>query len=382
MKYWTDVAIIGGGMIGCSIAYFLQKGGRDVTIFDKGDIGAQASSAAAGLLAPIRPLLKRDVFKNFQLAGMRRLASLISELEEISGIQIEYEQTGTLRILPADSLTQVYEWARAWQQMGFRMDILLPDEVYQREPLLFPEIPGAICIADEAQVNPTKLMQAYAQAATKAGAVLHSQTEIVGIQRSDVGRKVTGIYTEHGNLFSCNHIILAAGAWSAQCGKWFNLSLPIYPVRGEIIALQQPTPPIRHMIFDEGIYDKDIYIAPKPNGTVLVGATKAEVGFDTAVSANGALHLLRVATQLVPALGNSSIHHMWAGLRPKSRTSVPLLGVAPPWENVTIASGHGGFGVTLSAITGESIAELIIRGQIPEILQPFAPKEENQDLNP
>jgi glycine oxidase len=382
MKCSTDVAIIGGGMIGCSIAYFLQKRGRDVTVFDKGDIGAQASSAAAGLLAPIRPLSKRDIFKSFQLAGMTRLASLIPELEAYSGIQIEYEQTGTLRVLPADSLAQAYEWAGTWKHMGIRIDVLTSEEVYQQEPLLAPGILGAISIADEAQVNPTTLVQAYAQAAVKAGAVLRSRTEIIGIQRSDTDRKVTGIFTERGDLFSCNHIILAAGAWSAQCGKWFNLSLPIYPVRGEIIALKQPTPPIRHMIFDEGIYDKDLYIAPKPNGTVLVGATKAEVGFDTAVSAKGVLHLLHVATQLVPALGNSSLHHMWAGLRPKSRTSVPLLGTAPSWENVTIASGHGGFGVTLSAITGESIAELIIRGQVPELLHPFAPKEGCQDLNP
>ncbi len=153
MKCSTDVAIIGGGMIGCSIAYFLQKCGRDVTVFDKGAIGAQASGAAAGLLAPIRPLLKRDVFKDFKIAGMTRLASLIPELEAESGIQIEYEQTGTLRILPAASLTQVYEWARIWKHMGFRIDVLSSEEVSQREPLLFPGIPGAVSIADDAQVT-------------------------------------------------------------------------------------------------------------------------------------------------------------------------------------------------------------------------------------
>jgi glycine oxidase len=139
-------------------------------------------------------------------------------------------------------------------------------------------------------------------------------------------------------------------------------------------------PPLQGPERRKGIYDQDIYIAPKPNGTVLVGATKAEVGFYTAVSAKGVLHLLSVAMQLVPALENSSIHHMWAELRPKSRTSVPLLGTAPQWENVTIASGHGGFGVTLSAITGECIAELIIRGQVPELLRSFVPKEEYQGL--
>jgi FAD dependent oxidoreductase len=147
-------------------------------------------------------------------------------------------------------------------------------------------------------------------------------------------------------------------------------------VRGEIVALHQPPTPLRTIIFDEGVWDEDIYIAPKPDGTVIIGATKADVGFDTSVSAGGVQHLLDVAIKLLPALANCQIARMWACLRPKTPDSRPLLGPLPGWSNVTVASGHGGFGVTLSIVTGEAIAELVATGQIPEIIRPFAPQGE------
>ena len=157
-------------------------------------------------------------------------------------------------------------------------------------------------------------------------------------------------------------------------------------MRGEIVALQQPSPSVRHIVFDEGIFDEDIYIAPKQDGTVIVGATKADVGFDTAVSAGGVQHLLDVATRLLPALAQCPIVRMWAGLRPKTPDSRPLLGPVPGWHNVTVASGHGGFGITLSVITGETIAELVTTGQDPAIIYPFAPEVDsstpNRDLTP
>ena len=125
-------------------------------------------------------------------------------------------------------------------------------------------------------------------------------------------------------------------------------------------------PAIRRIIFHEGIYDEDNYIAPRPNDVVIVGATKDEVGFDITVTAGGALHLISSATRLIPTLSSYPIIHMWAGLRPKGKQSYPLIGQVPSWENVTVASGHGGFGILLSAITGEAVSELITRGQLPE----------------
>ena len=138
--------------------------------------------------------------------------------------------------------------------------------------------------------------------------------------------------------------------------------------------MQQPSRPIKHIIFDEGLYDEDIYIAPKPNNGLIIGATKADVGFDTSVTAGEILHLLDVGTRLVPALKQCSITRMWAGLRPKTPNSRPLLGSVPGWENVFVASGHGGFGIMLSTITGETLAEQIATGRVPDIICPFQPE--------
>lgn len=370
MKHSTDVLIVGGGIIGCAIAYFLRKKGIDVMVLDKGDIGGQTSSAAAGLLAPIQPLGEVDAFKKFQIAGVERLTTLIPELEEVSGVRTDYERTGTLRILSQDNLVPYQTWAEEWQRKGFQIEVLTAEETYQREPLLLSSISGAIHIADEAQVAPVQLVKAFWQGALNLGANIHDHVEVSGIQTSSDGKRITGICTADGEVVCCEHLILAVGVWTAQCGMWLNASLAVHPVRGEIVALQQPSSPIRHIIFDG-----DIYIAPKPNGTVIIGGTKAEVGFDTSVSAGGTLQLLQVATKLVPELATCSVQRMWAGLRPKTPTSHPLLGPIPSWENATVASGHGGFGVMLSAITGESIATLIETGTTPQAISPFAPQE-------
>ncbi len=375
MKHSADVLIVGGGIIGCSIAYFLRKQGVEVIVLEKGKIGDQASSAAAGLLAPIRPLAQRDAFKALQLTGLARFSSSVPELEAASGINVGYEVTGTLRLLPAEKIVPAQAWAEAWRQAGYCIEVLTPAEAYQREPLLFAGLHGAVSIADEAQVVPVQLVEAYAQAALNLGALLYTHTEVVALQRAEAENRITGVWTNRGDLLSCNQLVIAAGAWSARCGTWLDVVLPVRPVRGELLALEQPSPPVRHIIFDEGIVDEDIYLAPKPNGILVVGATKGDVGFNTSVTAEGALHLLTVATQLLPALARCSTHRMWAGLRPKTPDSRPLLGPIPFWGNVTIASGHGGFGILLSAITGETIAELVTTGQVPEIIRPFVPKE-------
>lgn len=379
MKRSTDVIIIGAGLIGCSIAYFLRKQGVEVIVLEQGDIGAGASSAAAGLLAPLRPLSQMDPFKALQLAGLARFAAFVPELEAASGINVGYEQTGTLRLLPAEKIAATQTWAEAWRRAGYHIEVLTPDEVYEHEPLLSARLHSAVSIGEEAQVVPVQLVQAYAQAALQLGDLLYAHTKVVAFQQDEIEHRVAGVWTDLGDLLTCKKLVIAAGAWSVHCARWLDVTLPVRPVRGELIALEQPLQPLRHIIFDEGVVDQDIYLAPKPNGTIVIGATKSEVGFDTSVSAGGVLHLLEVATRLLPALAFCSIGRMCAGLRPKTPDSRPILGPLPSWKNVIIASGHGGFGVLLSTITGETISELVVTGQTPEIIQSFVPKEDNAD---
>ncbi len=365
MKTTTDILIVGGGVIGCAIAYYLRKAGADVVVIDAGEIGAEASSAAAGLLAPLGPLSGPNPFADLLLAGFALFPSLVPELEEASGIHLEYEQTGSLRVVrDAKHIPNLRKRMKAWQPLGLQMYWLTREEARQREPLLSPGISAAIYVPEESQIRAPHVVQAYAQAAANKGAVLYPHKLVAGITKHNA--RVTGVQTTQGESIPCNHLVIATGAWSARCGEWLNITLPVKPQRGQMLALRQPSPPLHHIIFGEAAY-----LAPKKDETIVVGATKDEVSFDKHLTAGGVAWLLNTAIRLAPSLENSAIDRLWTGLRPKTPDQHPILGPAPGWENVTLATGHGSVGVMLSAITGQTVTELVMTGQVPEIVRSF-----------
>jgi glycine oxidase len=370
MKHSTNILIIGGGIIGCSIAYHLRKLNITVTVLDQGEIGAQASSAAAGLLAPLGPLSGPGPLADLVLASFSLFPSFVPELEDISGISVEYERTGALRVVRNPKrVTNLRKRMQAWQPLGLQMYWLSGDEARRREPLLAPGICAAIYVPEESQINAPLLTKAYATAARNLGATLLSHTGITGIQHHNA--KVTAVITSTGQTIPCDHLIIASGAWAAQISNWLNFSLPVTPQRGQLLSLKQPSPPsppLRHIIFGEAAY-----LAPKANSTIIVGATKEDVGFDIHVTPSGIAWLLNTATNLTPALQHCSLQATWAGLRPKTPDTQPILGPAPNWQNVTLATGHNSIGILLSAITGQTIAELVATGQTPKLIHPFSP---------
>jgi glycine oxidase len=220
-------------------------------------------------------------------------------------------------------------------------------------------------VPEESQIRAPLVVQAFAQAATNKGATFYNHKQITGISQRN--SRVTGIQTSQGESIACNHLVIATGAWAAHCGEWLNISLPVRPQRGQLLALRQPSPPLRHIIFGEAAY-----LASKKDGTIIVGATKDEMGFDKHLTAGGVAWLLNRAIHLAPSLESSAIDRLWTGLRPKTPDQHPILGPAPGWENVSLAAGHGSVGILLSAITGQAITELVTTGQVPEIVRPFS----------
>ncbi len=366
MQSTTEVVIVGGGVIGCAIAYYLRKSGVDVAVLDRGEIGAEASSAAAGLLAPLGSLSGPGAFADLLLASFNLFPALVPELEDASGIKMEFEQTGALRIVRnAKHIPNLRKRMKAWQPLGLQMHWLTGDEARQREPLLAPDVCAAIYVPEESQIKASHVVKAFSLAAANLGATMYSHREITGIQRNNA--TVTGVYTSQGERITCNHLILATGAWAARCGEWLHVDLPVSPQRGQILSLHQPTPPLRYIIFGEAAY-----LTPKSENTVIVGATKEEAGFEKKLTASGVAWLLNTAIRMVPSFESSPIDRMWAGLRPRTPDNQPILGPAPGWENVMLAVGHGSVGIMLSAITGKTIAESIVQGEVPQIVQPFA----------
>jgi glycine oxidase len=365
MKQTTDVAIVGGGIIGCAIAYNLRKAGAEVTLLERGEIGAQASSAAAGLLAPLGPLPGPGPLADLLLASFAMFPTLVPELEEASGLDLDYERSGALRtVRNPKRVPNLQKRMDAWKPLGLQMHWLSGDEARKLEPLLSPDISAAIYVPEESQIQASTLVNAFARAANNAGATLLNHTEVIDLQR-DCDR-ITGVWTGQDEIINCKHLILATGAWAGCYDEWLDLVLPVFPLRGQILAYQQPTTSIGHIIFGEAAY-----LAPRGN-SVIVGATKEDVGFDTSITDQGQSWLVETATRLVPSLNQSSIQRAWAGLRPKTPDAWPILGPAPQWENVTLATGHNSVGIILSAITGQMIAECVARSYVPDIIHPFS----------
>jgi glycine oxidase len=366
MNQTTDVVIIGGGVIGCSIAYQLSKTGVQVSILEREEIAAEASSAAAGLLAPDMVLTGPEVVANLFLASWSMTAEIIAEIEAMSDTQVEYFQTGVLHVLrKEDDQSALQGFADIWQVQGSDVKWITVDQVYEYEPLLHRMFDAALYVPEAASIRPRLMTKAYAEAARRSGAKFYERTEVTGFQQ--VSGKVIGIQTAQGQTIHCDCAVIATGAWSAQIGSWLGLTIPVFPARGQILSLRQPEAPLKYTIIGNGIY-----IVPKIDNTVYVGATVEQAGFDKSNTAGGIAWLLSSAIQLVPRLEQAAIVDIWSGLRPWSQDSYPILGRAPGWENVILATGHGPGGFELSAITGKTIAELITTGQTPVLIQPFS----------
>jgi glycine oxidase len=360
-----EVVIIGAGVIGCSIAYQLSKAGIKVSVLERDEIAAEASRAAAGLISPGEVLTEPKAVADLFLASWSMTAGVIEEIEAASGVQVEYFQTGALHVLKdVGDQTALRSYARIWQEQGSDVQWLNGDQISQYEPLLDQSFDIALYVSDTVSIRPRLMTRAFAEAARKYGANFLEHTEVTGLrQQSD---KVTGVETAQGQTIACDCIVIAAGPWSQQAGSWLGLNVPVFPARGQILSLRQPEMPLKHTIIGNGIY-----IVPKIDHTIYVGATIERAGFDKSNTAGGIANLLSSAIQLVPELEHATIVDMWSGLRPWSQDSYPILGKAPGWENVVLATGHGPGGFELSAITGKTIAELITSGQTPALIRPF-----------
>jgi len=372
MRQSADVVILGGGVIGCAIAYYLSKQQVDVLVVERGEIGVQdsgqASPVAAGIFSLLKPFAKMDAYVDLLLASRTLFPSLVAEIQPISGIDVEYTPTSTLRTSRKASprtTERLQHWTTQRLAEGLHVQMLSNEEVHDLEPLLSSEIVAATLIAQEGQVRASRYINALQRAAMNNGAIFQEQTEVVDIEYQE--KRIRGIVTAHGEHITCKQLVLASGAWAADCGKWLDLTLPVIPQKGQLLALRQPSDPIHHIIIGYGIY-----LAPKEDNTIIVGATQEEVGFDARVTVEGMQTLLQAAVSLVPALRQCEIGHMWAGLRPKTPDNNPILGRVQGCDNLILAVGHNSFGVLLSAITGQTIAELIMTEQIPKLIQPFA----------
>lgn len=359
-----DVLVVGGGVIGCSITYFLARAGHRVTLLERDDLAAHASGAAAGMLAPICEATDDGPFFALSVRSLGMFPDLVHELRELSGVDPQFVPSGILRVAESASEAAHLE-AQATRLAHFGLEWLSPEAARHREPLLAPDLHGALWSPREAHVFSPLMTLAYARAASTLGATLETGSPVVGLLRA--GERVTGVRTPQGDR-PAGRVILCSGAWTRFLGAELGIELPIAPVRGQILSLDGPRPPMRSIVWGEGAY-----LVPKLSGQVVVGATQEHAGYDCRTTAEGIGKLLHAAPRYVPALAKATFRLAWAGLRPDTPDHLPILGALPGLTGVAVAAGHFRNGVLLSPITGFLVQKLLESGSLPAEAAAFAP---------
>ena len=353
-----DVAIVGGGVIGCATAWYLARGGARVELFESGPLGGEATAASAGILAPLAESIAPGPFVELAVAGLRAFEEDILTLQEESGLDPEYRAGGVLRLAVNEADARVLREAASWQanaQLDLRW--LDPRQVASLEPGL-AACAGGLLSPREGHVNPPRLTAALAAAAAQCGAVLreHSAAPLPWVE----GGRLRGL-TVGGERRPAGTVALAAGAWSGSWADALGLRIPVRPVKGQMLLLRAVPPPVRHVVFaGHG------YLVPRVDGTVYVGATQEEAGYDRRVTAAALHELTALAAALAPALADAELVRAGAGLRPGTADGLPVLGPAPGIAGLILAAGHFRNGVLMSLVTGRIVAALA-SGRAPEV---------------
>jgi glycine oxidase len=344
------VLVVGGGIIGCAAAYELAKAGCDVSLFERATPGAEASSAAAGLLSALGESPDTN-FAQVALASWRLYPEVVRELQERTGIDVEYVTRGTLYPRAAALSRRDAEARNANKELG--VELLEGAAVQALEPALSPRIQHALFVKGDHWLNNEKLVLAYAQAAAAVGVALHTGCNVSRLVVD--GGRARGLVTE-GERFEGDAVLLAAGAWSSELLSALGASLRIEPRRGQMIALAHVPPALTYCVHGE------VYVIPRPSGELLIGATVERAGFQRAVTAEGIAGLLRAAIELVPALRDLPIARTWCGFRPWAPDSLPVLGPWPGIEGLFVATGHFRNGILLAPITARLMADWVTSG--------------------
>lgn len=362
----TDVVIVGGGVIGLSIAYALTREGVSPTVLDRGELGRAASWAGAGIISPGSRRPGRDPVSLLRSRSARLYPEWSAMLAEETGLDNGYRRSGGVDVARNDEeAAELSASAGRWEAEGIAFERIEPPDFPRIEPALNPSLHSAYFLPDRAQVRNPRHVRALAEAAGRRGAILRPGLGAEGFRV--VGGRVVAVETAEGPI-SCGGAVVAAGPWSGALLAGAGLDVPTPPIKGQIV-LFRPDRPILSRIVEHGAK----YLVPREDGRILAGATEEEAGFDTRPTAEGVAGLIAEAWELCPALLRTEIERTWAGLRPGSLDGRPLLGRAPGVANLLVATGHRRAGLQLSPGTAEAVADLIL-GRPPRLdLEPLRP---------
>ena len=361
----SDVLVIGGGIAGCSAAFFLSLSGAKVTVLDCDGVAAHASGMSAGGLNPLEGEHIPGALSDFALRSYRLHLDLWEALAERSDVGFSARMVPWVRVaLTEDDLPDLDSSFRAFDDVeGFSSTHLDAKSVLDMEPRISPEVIGGVYLWGNAAVDSYALTMALVTAAEAMGATF-VRSEVTGL-RSEAGSVAVGTSSQ---THWAGAAVVAAGPWTTNVLSTVGVHVPVRPLKGEILRLDPPGPMFRHDIAYPGGEAH-----PKPDGLVWVGATVAEAGFDTQTTDVARETLLADATRAIPVLANSTVAVQTACLRPVSPDGLPVIGRVPGHDDIYVVSGAGKKGILLGPAMGRAISDVVISGRTDLPVSDFTP---------
>jgi glycine oxidase len=364
------VVIVGAGIIGLVTAWRTLERGLTVALVDP-EPASKASYVAAGMLTPVSELnYGEEPLLRLGLASRDRYPSFVAELEDVTGHDVGHRSDGLLEVaFDGDDLAYLDDLRRFQESLGVRTEALTGRECRRLEPMLAPSVRGGLLAPDDGSIDPRRLTAALLTAVDRGGGrlVRLPATDVIVERDTAVGVRLTG-----GGELRAGRVVLAAGPWTGDLGGLPpDIVPPIRPVKGQVLRLRTPT--FFLIRSTRGLVrGSSIYLVPRADGEIVVGATQEELGYDTTITAGGIWELLRDARELLPGITELEFIEVNAGLRPGSPDNAPILGpTALP--GLFLAAGHFRNGVLLAPVTGDVMAEVLTGGELPAVAEAFTP---------
>jgi glycine oxidase len=367
-KSGYEAIFVGAGVVGLACAWRAAERGARVCVLERDRPAAGASGVAAGMLAPVgEASWGEERLLAFNFESLRRWPGFAEQLEGESGLETGFAQPGALHVAldrdEAEELSRRYE---LHQRLGLDAQWLAGRECRRLEPGLATAVRGGAHVPGEASVDPSKVVAALLGALERRGVGVHSATEVVSAERTEGSWQVE---TADHRAFQATQLVLSAGCWSGQA-RWIPGGVPVRPVKGEILTLRGPA---EEPVCERIVAGERVYMVPRADGRLIVGATVEERGFDTTVTAGGVHELLREAYRVIPEIAELELVEAAAGLRPGSPDNAPLIG-AGDVDGLLLATGHFRNGVLQAPVTADSIAALLAGERPPVDLDAFSPQ--------
>ena len=351
----TEVVILGGGIVGCTTAYYLAREGVRATIIERDTVAGHSSGFALGGLNPLGGVGIPDPIGQLSLESFRLHAELAEALPDETGVDTEYDLETGITVAYSEAEAAAMQERLPWQQAqeGFRVEWKSGEDILMLEPRLAPGVLGGVVTQHVGMLDPYRHTLALLQASERAGAVMRHGT-VLGLGFD--GDRLQSVRLSSGDI-PCERVVVAMGAWTVHASDWLGIELPVRPLKGQILWLQVDGPPISHLSWGAS------YAVTKPDDLVWVGTTEEDAGYDEAPTVQGRQTIMESVLRALPYLADGRVVQHTACLRPVTADGLPILGQVPGRPDVVVATGGGRKGIHLSAVMGRIAADLVAHRQ-------------------